>query len=162
VFIFTIAKKLSMKKFFFALLLIFTTYIGFAQVENPVSWSFTAKKISAKQYELHMTAAVDGNWHIYAQDAGEGPEPTSFTFVKNPLVKLDGKVKEMGKLESLYDPNFKSTLKFYNGKVDFVQKVNVKSTANTVIKGTVVYMVCNDKRCLPPKEIPFSIKLESK
>ena len=161
-FIFTIAKKLSMKKFFFALLLIFTTYIGFAQVENPVSWSFTAKKISAKQYELHMTAAVDGNWHIYAQDAGEGPEPTSFTFVKNPLVKLDGKVKEMGKLESLYDPNFKSTLKFYNGKVDFVQKVNVKSTANTVIKGTVVYMVCNDKRCLPPKEIPFSIKLESK
>jgi thiol:disulfide interchange protein DsbD len=162
VFIFTIAKKLSMKKFFFALLLIFTTYIGFAQVENPVSWSFTAKKISAKQYELHMTAAVDGNWHIYAQDAGEGPEPTSFTFVKNPLVKLDGKVKEMGKLESLYDPNFKSTLKFYNGKVDFVQKVNVKSTANTVIKGTVVYMVCNDRRCLPPKEIPFSIKLESK
>jgi thiol:disulfide interchange protein DsbD len=151
-----------MKKIVFASIFMFIVNIGFAQVENPVSWLFSATKISAKQYELHMSATVDGNWHIYSQQAGEGPEPTSFTFVKNPLVKLDGKVKEMGKLESLYDPNFKSTLKFYNGKVDFVQKVNVKSTANTVIKGTVVYMVCNDRRCLPPKEIPFSIKLEGK
>jgi thiol:disulfide interchange protein DsbD len=151
-----------MKKIVFALIFMFIFNIGFAQVENPVSWVFSATKISAKQYELHMSATVDGNWHIYSQQAGEGPEPTSFTFVKNPLVKLDGKVKEVGKLESLYDPNFKSTLKFYNGKVDFVQKVNVKFTANTVIKGTVVYMVCNDRRCLPPKEIPFSIKLESK
>ena len=151
-----------MKKIVFASIFMFIVNIGFAQVENPVSWVFSATKISAKQYELHMSATVDGNWHIYSQQAGEGPEPTSFTFVKNPLVKLDGKVKEVGKLESLYDPNFKSTLKFYNGKVDFVQKVNVKSTANTVIKGTVVYMVCNDRRCLPPKEIPFSIKLESK
>jgi thiol:disulfide interchange protein DsbD len=162
VFIFTTAKKISMKKIFFALIYILTIHSVFAQVENPVNWTFTATKISAKQYELHMSASVVGNWHIYSQQAGEGPEPTSFTFVKNPLVKLDGKVKEMGKLESLYDPNFKSTLKFYNGKVDFVQKVNVKSTANTVIKGTVVYMVCNDRRCLPPKEIPFSIKLGSK
>ena len=151
-----------MKKIVFALLFILTINSVFAQVENPVSWVFSSTKISAKQYELHMSATVDGNWHIYSQQAGEGPESTSFTFVKNPLVKLDGKVKEVGKLESLYDPNFKSTLKFYNGKVDFVQKVNVKSTANTVIKGTVIYMVCNDRRCLPPKEIPFSIKLESK
>ena len=151
-----------MKKIVFALMFLFVINFAFAQVENPVTWTFTAKKISAKQYELHMSAAVDGNWHIYAQDAGEGPEPTSFTFVKNPLVKLDGKVKEIGKLESHYDANFKSTLKFYNEKVDFVQKVNVKSTANTVIKGSVLFMVCNDKRCLPPKEIPFSIKLESK
>ena len=151
-----------MKKIVFASIFMFIVNIGFAQVENPVNWTFSATKISAKQYELHMSAAVEGNWHIYAQDAGEGPEPTSFTFVKNPLVKLDGKVKEIGKLESHYDANFKSTLKFYNGKVDFVQKVNVKSTANTVIKGSVLFMVCNDKRCLPPKEIPFSIKLESK
>ena len=151
-----------MKKIVFAIIFLFIANIGFAQVENPVNWTFTATKISAKQYELHMSAAIDGNWHIYSQQTGEGPVPTSFSFVKNPLVKLDGKVKENGKLESTFDPNFKSTLKYFSGKVDFVQKVNVKSTANTVIKGSVVYMVCNDRRCLPQKEIPFSIKLESK
>ncbi len=152
-----------MKKIAALFMIIFCGYTSVkAQVENPVTWSFTATKISAKQYEIHMQATVEGNWHIYAQNAGEGPEPTSFTFNKNPLIKLDGKVKEIGKLESLFDPNFKSTLRFYNGKVDFVQKVTLKSTASTALKGTVVYMVCNDRRCLPPKEIPFTVKLNSK
>jgi len=78
------------------------------------------------------------------------------------LVKLDGKVKEVGKMEKQYDPNFKSTLKFYGGKVDFVQRVKLKSTAATVIKGKINYMVCDDKKCLPPKEVPFSVKLPGK
>ena len=152
-----------MKKSLFALALLFIcNQVVIAQVENPVTWTYTAVKIAAKKYELHLTAVVDGNWHIYSQNAGEGPEPTSFSFTKNPLVKLDGKVIEAGKMESVYDPNFKSTLKFYNNKVDFVQKITLKSTANTVVKGTVTFMVCNDRRCLPPKEIPFSIKIESK
>jgi thiol:disulfide interchange protein DsbD len=73
-----------------------------------------------------------------------------------------GKTAEIGKLESMYDPNFKSTLKFYNKQVDFVQKVNVKSTATTSIKGSVNFMVCNDRRCLPPKDVTFNIKLEGK
>ena len=135
---------------------------AFAQIENPVKWTYTSKKIADKTYELHMTATLDGKWHIYAQNAGEGPEPTTFSFTKNPLVKLDDKVKEVGKLEKMYDPNFKSELKFYSSKVDFVQRVKVKSAAATVVKGTVSYMVCNDRKCLPPKEIPFSIKVGGK
>lgn len=151
-----------MRRFtFIYLLLIITTSLN-AQIENPVRWNYGAKKISDKTYELHITAILDGNWHIYAQDAGEGPEPTTFTFGKNPLVKLDGKVKEVGKLEKEYDPNFKSELKFYSRNVSFVQKVKVKSQVATVISGSVSYMVCNDRKCLPPKEVPFSIKLDGK
>ena len=152
-----------MKKTFLLPFLLFAIVTGTrAQIENPVQWTYTAKKIADKTYELHMTAVVDGKWHIYAQDAGEGPEPTSFAFTANPLVKLDGKVKEEGKLEKTYDPNFKSTLKYYANKVDFIQKVKLKSSASTVIKGTVTYMTCDDKKCLPPKEIPFSIKVDGK
>lgn len=149
-----------MKKAGLTSLLIIFLHIAFAQLENPVSWSFTSIKTGPKKYELHMTAAIGANWHVYTQDAGEGPISTSFTFTKNPLVKLEGKVKEIGKIETLFDPNFNSTLKFYKDKVDFVQKISIKSTASTVVKGTVLYMVCNDKKCLPPKEIPFSIKLD--
>src|SRR5436853_218606 len=90
-----------------------------AQLIDPVQWTYTAKKIADKTYELHMTATLDSKWHIYAQDAGEGPEPTSFKFSVNPLVKLDGVIKEDGKLEKSFDPNFNSTLKFYANKVDF-------------------------------------------
>lgn len=141
---------------------LFLAFAASAQIENPVTWTFTAKKIAPKQYELHMTASIDGNWHLYSQNAGEGPEPTSFQFSKNPLVKWIGKPSEIGKLETMYDPNFKSTLRFFNKQVDFVQKVTLKSSASTSIKGTVTYMVCNDRRCLPPKDQAFTIKLEGK
>jgi len=152
-----------MKKGLLVSFLLFTVFSTLnAQIESPVKWDYSAKRVSDKMYELHITANLDGNWHIYAQDAGEGPEPTSFSFSANPLVKLDGKVKESGKLEKSYDPNFKSVLKYYSNKVDFIQKVKLKSSASTLVKGTVSYMVCNDKKCLPPKEIPFSIKLAGK
>ncbi len=144
----------------FALTSIFL--IASAQIENPVEWSYSAKKIGNKQYEVHLTATIEGKWHLYAQDAGEGPEPTSFIFNKNPLIKLIGKVNEIGKLETSFDKNFNSTLKYYNKKVDFIQKISLKSSASTVLKGTVTYMVCNDNKCLPPKDVPFSIKIDSK
>jgi Disulphide bond corrector protein DsbC len=133
-----------------------------AQINNPVTWTYTAKKIAAKTYELQMTANIDGNWHLYAQDAGEGPEPTSFVFTANPLISFDGKIKEVGNLEKSYDKNFKSVLRYYGKKVVFVQKVQVKSAIATVVKGTVTFMVCNDRQCLPPRDLPFTINVGGK
>ena len=155
--------QIFMKKVLFLLTSLAAFVVtGFAQIENPVTWSYSAKKISDKVYEVHMTATIAPRWHLYAQDAGDGPEPTSFSFAKNPLIKPDEKVKEVGKMVKQFDQNFNSELRYYENKVDFVQKIKLKSTASTVLKGTITYMVCNDKKCLPPKEIPFSVKLSGK
>lgn len=151
-----------MKKIFLLLFLFPVCFSGYSQLISPVKWTFTSKKISEKVYDVYMSAVLEYKWHMYSQDAGEGPEPTSFKFSKNPLVKLDGKVKEQGKLEKSFDPNFNSTLKFYASKVEFVQRVKLKSSAATVLKGSVNFMVCDDKKCLPPKEVPFSVKLPGK
>ncbi len=113
-------------------------------------------------YEVSITANLDPKWHIYAQDAGEGPAPTTISFTKNPLVSTEGKVKEVGSLEKEYDKNTGSVLKFYSSKVTFVQKVKLRANVSTVLKGSINYMVCNDRKCLPPKDVPFSIKLEGK
>lgn len=133
-----------------------------AQISNPVTWSYSAKKTGDKTYEIHMTATISGDWHLYAQDAGEGPEPTSFSFTPNPLISFDGNVKEVGNMEKSFDKNFNSVLKYYAKKVDFVQKVKVRSSIATVVKGTVSFMVCNDRLCLPPREVPFSVKVGGK
>ena len=148
-------------KYFFTFSLIVLTSISFAfgQIENPVKWNYTSKKIADKTYELQITATLLPTWHLYAQDAGEGPEPTSFEFNRNPLVSKNGKVMEIGTLIKEYDKNFNSTLKFYAKKVTFIQKIKVKTSASTVVTGFVNYMVCNDRKCLPPKKLPFSIKV---
>jgi Disulphide bond corrector protein DsbC len=155
--------KLDMKKMIVGILLVFVGTHAKAQINNPVIWSYSAKKIADKTYELHITATINANWHLYAQGTGAGLEPTTtFTFTKNPLISFDGNVKEQGKPESYYDKNFKSVLKYYTNKVDFVQKIKVKTSVATVVKGSVNFVVCNDRSCLPPKDVPFVINIGGK
>ncbi|GAA0524260.1 protein-disulfide reductase DsbD domain-containing protein [Chitinophaga japonensis] len=151
-----------MKKLLTALLLFALPVLASAQIENPVKWSFASKKINDKTYELHITATIEPGWHLYAQDAGEGPVPTSFKFSKNPLVATTGSPKEDGKLHKAFDKNFDSELKYYENKVNFVQTVTVRGKAATKVKGSVEYMVCDDHQCLPPKEVEFSIGVGGK
>lgn len=151
-----------MKKLLTVICLFALPLLASAQIENPVKWSFTSKKVNATTYELHMTATIDGGWHLYAQEAGEGPVPTSFKFTKNPLVASEGKVAESGKLHKAFDKNFDSELKYYENQVDFVQKVTVKGKAATKVKGSVEFMTCNDHECLPPKQIDFAISVGGK
>ena len=131
-----------------------------AQRLNPVKWSFNAVKTAAKQYNIVLTATVDAPWHIYSQFATKGPIPTTITFKANPLVKLNGKTKEVGKLEKNYDKNFGAVIGTFAGKVDFIQAINLKVASKTKLTGTIEYMVCNDEKCLPPVSIPFEVAIQ--
>jgi len=132
-----------------------------AQMLNPVSWAFTAKKTSDKTYEVHLTANIQSGWHIYSQTQPDDAiaVPTSVTINNNPLVKLDGKIKEVGKLEKYKDETVKATNHQYSTKVDFVQVVKLKSSAKTNVTGNVEFQTCDDKKCLPPKTVNFNIAL---
>ncbi len=142
------------------LLLIAGSFLAMADVKDPVSWSFTAKKKSDKSYDVVITATVTSPWHIYSMTSPKGAgQPTQINFKKNPLISLVGAVKENGKLQSEYSKDFDATVKYYSNKVEFVQNVKVKGTAKTNISGTIEYMVCNDERCLPPATKTFDIKL---
>lgn len=151
-----------MKKLLLLVLFVPSVLALSAQINNPVQWTFTSKKLADKLYEVRLNATIGSGWHLYAQDAGEGPEPTTIAFSANPLVVREGKVIEEGKLEKSLDPNFNSVLRYFSNQVSFVQKVRIKSSAATTLKGTVNYMVCNDRKCLPPREVPFSVKVGGK
>jgi len=130
-----------------------------AQKPNPVKWTFTAIKKSDKQYEVVASATIDAPWHMYSQFVSGGPIPTTFTFSKNPLIQLAGKTKEKGKLQKMYDKNFKTELSFFSDKVDFIQTVNLKVASKTNLVGMVEYSICNDDRCLPPAKVSFEVAL---
>lgn len=135
--------------------------LSFAQVKDPVHWSFSSKKINATTYEIHLAASIESGWHTYSQTTPEGgPIPTSITFTKNPLVTLTGSIKEIGKLEQHNEPLFGVDVKQFSNKVDFVQTIKLKATVKTNVTGSIEFMVCNDKECLPPKTEKFSIDLK--
>lgn len=129
--------------------------------QSPVTWSFSANKIADKTYEVHMTAAIQPGWHLYSQTQPDDAIaiPTGFKINNNPLLTLDGKVKEMGKLEKFHDAKLEVSANQYSGKVDFVQVVKLKANAKTNVTGSVEFQTCNDERCLPPKTINFSIAI---
>jgi hypothetical protein len=151
-----------MKKFLLANLLLIAVAVAHAQMANPVQWTYTAKKIADKVYELHLTATIQTNWHMYSQTqpADAIINPTEIIFKKNPLITLDGKVKEVGKMQLYKEEKLKLSANQYAGKVDFVQKIKLKGNVKTNIVGSVEYQTCDDKKCLPPKKIDFTIAIK--
>ena len=144
-----------MKKIIFTLLVLFTVQAGFSQILNPVKFSYSAIKKGKNQYEVRIKTILDPKWHIYSVFNPEGgAEPT--------VVKLTGshmgKTKEVGKLTTIYDKEFGVNQKYYESAVDFVQLVKTTPGAKK-LTGSIEYMVCNDRQCLPPKELAFEIKL---
>jgi len=132
-----------------------------AQVQDPVKWNYSAAKKSDKEYTVTISATLSPAWHIYSiHTPANGPVPTSISFSKNPLVLMDGHVKENGKLKTEHDEIFGVDVKYFADKVEFVQSVKLKSAVKTNVSGNIKYMVCNDKLCLPPKTIPFNIQLQ--
>ena len=150
-----------MKKFISAAFLLFFTNLLFAQIQNPVDWTATSKKINDKTFEIHLTANIKQGWHIYSQTTPEGgPVPTNISFTKNPLLTLEGSAKEVGKLEKHNEPLFGVDVKQFSNKVDFVQVIKLKAPVKTSVDVAVEFMVCNDKQCLPPSTKKMSIALK--
>src|SRR6478735_3416189 len=111
-----------MKRIFLAIVFLTVVLSSFAQAENPVSWSYEAKKKSADTYEVIITATISQPWHLYSQNTENGgPIPTKIVFKANPLISKTGAVKEVGKLEKNFDKSFGVNVLFYADKVQFVQ-----------------------------------------
>jgi len=149
-----------MKKLFVFITFLIVACVAHAQ--SPVNWSFSSKKVSDKTFEVHLTANIQSGWHLYSQNQPDDAIaiPTNFTINNNPLLKLDGKIKEMGKMEKYKDKILGISAHQYSEKVDFVQVVKLKSNAKTNISGSVEFQTCDDKKCLPPKTVNFNIALK--
>lgn len=148
-------------KFFLSLFCLLLSTEVMAQ-PNPVSWTFSAKKVGDKTFEVEMKAIIIPGWHLYSQQqpADAIAIPTEFSWNQNPLVQLKGKIREVGKMERYKDATLGVTAHQYSGQVSFVQTVELKAKVKTALSGTVEYQTCDDEKCLPPKKIPFTITLK--
>jgi thiol:disulfide interchange protein len=153
-----------MKKIIFYLFIFFflsgLQYVP-AQVLDPVHWTFNYQRINDSEIDLIFTAKIDNKWHLYSQDIPDGgPIPTSFTFVPSDQYMLSGRVNEVTNPESFHDVSFGMDLKMFSHEAVFKQKIILLSGQSFILEGSIEYMSCDDKRCLPPdnEEFRFDIK----
>ena len=150
-----------MRKTVLMMMFLLAGFLASAQVQNPVKWSYKLKKVNATTYEVHITATIDKGWHVYSQTTPDGgPVPTTIKFSKNPLITLVGAAKEVGKLEQRQEELFGVDVKQFSNSVNFIQTIKVKAAVKTAVTGSVEFMVCNDRECLPPTTNKFSLPIQ--
>lgn len=150
-----------MKKIGALLSVIWISVAAAAQIQDPVDWSYSVKKLSADTYTFTATANIEGDWHIYSQTTGKGgPVPTKIIFKKNPLITVVGATKETGKVKQVYDELFKTNVRYIGETATYTQTIKVRAGVKTNISGSVEYMVCDDRQCLPPSKKTFDLKLQ--
>lgn len=137
-------------------------YIQFsnAQVYDPIKWTTSVVKISDSEYELIAKANIEKGWHLYSQSVpAGGPIATKFSFAGRTEYLKKGNTKE-GEGIVVDDPIYEMKIKYFVNKTIFRQRIKVKNKTPFQIKGNVEFMVCNDTRCLPPKEVELLFKIK--
>ena len=143
-------------KVFFAFIVLLISGAAKAQILNPVSFQYSVVKKSNNTAEVRIKALIEPKWHLYSvKNPAGGAQPTEIAF-KN--INTVGAIKESGKMKTMYEKEFKTNQKYFENTVTFVQLVKLKPGTDKVT-GTITYMVCNDRQCLPPKEVEFKIKI---
>lgn len=143
-----------------AILIWYMPYTGYAQIKDPVKWSYAIKKVTGNDYSLIVRANLQAGWHVYASRQPEGAisTPTKIS-IDDPQVLKIGSVRELGTKEQQSLPGELAMQYYFAGKVDFVQLIRLKNNQKE-LSGSVTYMVCTDQQCLPEKSIPFRIRIE--
>jgi len=148
-----------MKKILLVTLISTLSTVSFAQILTPIKWSYAAKKVDNEQAIVFIKATIDKGWHIYSQHVADGgPIKTSLRFAGNDSYSLIGNTTEPKPL-SKYEKSFSMNVQYFEQSVIFQQKVKLKS-GQASVSGTVNFMVCSNKQCLPPDDVEFNIPVK--
>jgi thiol:disulfide interchange protein len=131
-----------------------------AQIEKPVKWKFSTKKLKDCEYELVFTGTIDEHWHVYSlnQKGEDGPNPSQFMFDKAPGYELIGKATE-GTPVKAYDKVFEMDVLYFEKTVVFKQKIKLLSDKSVTIIGNFEYQACTEEKCIFETSNPFDFKL---
>ena len=120
-----------------------------AQMHEPVKWKYNINESG----EIVFRATVERGWHLYDLNLPEGgPIPTSFDFDEIKGAELAGKVFTNSKVTSQYDETFQMTVRWFTENPTFIQKLKIKDKEKFLISGSINYMSCNDRSCIPGTE----------
>lgn len=152
----------AIKSLFISIFILLFGVAG-AQIYDPVSWTFEVEKLDENSALLSMRAEIESGWHVYATElpSDDGPIATAIEFTPSDDYTLDGSLIEQEYITK-FDPNFDMELNFYDNEAVFKQKVKLNTLKDLVVKGSLVFMVCDDEKCLPPEDVDFSFNIQAR
>ncbi|TVR31428.1 MAG: hypothetical protein EA390_06495 [Balneolaceae bacterium] len=131
-------------------------FFVYGQLLDPVDYKIihSPERVEAGEvFNVSVEATIEGEWHLYSvlNDPDAGPYPTTFSSGSSSMT-VAGQVKE-SKAILAFDPNFNTELGWHSNRADFTIPVafrpDLEGEQRIVLE--VLYQVCDDVSCLPPK-----------
>jgi len=146
-------------------LLALSPFFVYGQLLDPVDYGITDMPQTVQAGEIFnvtVEASIEGEWHLYSilNDPDAGPYPTTFSSGSSQLAIADDPVESEADVQ--YDPNFETELGWHSKSATFTIPVafkpEVSGAQNVLLE--VLYQVCDDKSCLPPKTKQIGAEIE--
>lgn len=133
-----------------------TPFFVFGQLLDPVDYTLVEAPDTVKAGEVFtvvVEAEIEGEWHLYSvlNPPDAGPYPTTFSSGSTEMA-IAGDVEE-NEAVIAYDPNFDTELGWHSNRAVFRIPVAFRPEleGDQTIRLEVLYQVCDDRSCLPPK-----------
>ena len=146
-------------------LLALSPFFVYGQLLDPVDYGITDMPQTVQAGEIFnvtVEASIEGEWHLYSilNDPDAGPYPTTFSSGNSQMAIADDPVESEADVQ--YDPNFETELGWHSKSATFTIPVafkpEVSGAQNVLLE--VLYQVCDDKSCLPPKTKQIGAEIE--
>jgi thiol:disulfide interchange protein len=142
-------------------LLFFVGYQLFAQVLEPVKWTFESKQ-EGTEATLIFKATIEEGWHLYDTKLPDGgPVKTAIHFTDSTLFEFTGELGKEPIPTEYFDKTFNLNLAYFSKQAILTQKIKLNTAEKFDIKGFVEFMSCNDETCTPPTEVEFNFILNA-
>ncbi len=149
-----------MKKLMMLTLMLVAAIIVKAQT-TPVQFTSQLVTTGYADAEIVFSGTMAPGWHVYSTELGnDGPISATFNVTKMDGVELIGKLTARGEEINKYDKLFEMQLRYFENKVQFVQKVRFLKSDYT-IDAYLEYGSCNDESCMPPAQVEFKAQGKS-
>lgn len=137
-------------------LFVLSPFFVYGQLLDPVDYTLSEAPDTVQAGEVFnviIDASIDGEWHLYSilNDPDAGPYPTQFSTPSTNMA-IAGEVIESDAVIA-FDPNFNTDLGWHSKSARFTIPVAFRPSlqGNQSIILEVLYQVCDDVSCLPPK-----------
>lgn len=146
-----------MKKILLSLVL-FVSFIGNAQIFNPVKWKTKVVQKSDTEFELVMDATIDDDWHMYSQYTPDGGALPSVFEYKNAKgnYTLVGKTKE-SPYKKVFNDIFEVDEYYFAKTAQFKQVIKVTNPKLKEVKVYVEYQACKEQCIQQDKTFTFKL-----
>jgi thiol:disulfide interchange protein len=131
-------------------------FFVYGQLLDPVDYRIieSPETVQAGEiFNVRVEATIDGDWHLYSihNDPAAGPYPTTFSSGSSGMA-IAGSIEET-EAPIVFDPNFNEELGWHSERAEFTIPIafrpELEGTQRIVLE--VLYQVCDDVSCLPPK-----------